>query len=67
LIHPYSDAEDLGPVELTSYALEEILAEKVRAVAGQRRFAISRDLYDIYRLVQAGVSVTNVTSLLPAK
>jgi predicted nucleotidyltransferase component of viral defense system len=44
LIHPYSDAEDLGPVELTCYALEEILAEKVRAVAGQRRFAISRDL-----------------------
>jgi predicted nucleotidyltransferase component of viral defense system len=67
LIHSYSDAEVLGPVDLTCYALEEILAEKVRAVAGQRRFAISRDLYDIYRLVQAGVSVTSVAPLLTAK
>jgi predicted nucleotidyltransferase component of viral defense system len=67
LIHPYSDAGVLGPVELTCYALEEILAEKVRAVAGQRRFAISRDLYDIYRLTQAGVSVTSVAPLLTAK
>jgi predicted nucleotidyltransferase component of viral defense system len=67
LSHPYSNAEDLGQVELACYALEEILAEKVRAVAGQRRFAISRDLYDIYRLVQAGVSVASVAPLLTAK
>ncbi len=67
LSHPYSDAQLLSPVELTCYALEEVLAEKMRAVSGQRRFAISRDLYDIHRLAQAGVSVASVTSLLPAK
>jgi predicted nucleotidyltransferase component of viral defense system len=67
LSHPYSDAEALGPVELTCYALEEILAEKVRAVSGQRRFAISRDLYDIHRLVQAGVSAASVAPRLTAK
>ena len=67
LIHPYSDAQVLSPVELTCYALEEILAEKVRAVSGQRRFAISRDLYDIHRLVQAGVSVASVAPFLAAK
>lgn len=67
LIHTYSDAEALGQVEIACYALEEILAEKLRAVVAQRRFAISRDLYDIHRLVQAGVSVADVAPLLPAK
>jgi predicted nucleotidyltransferase component of viral defense system len=65
--HPYSDAQILGPLELTCYALPEIMAEKLRAVGGQRRFAISRDVYDIYRLAQAGVSASDVAPLLPAK
>lgn len=34
---------------------------------GQRRFAISRDIYDIHRLVQSGVTVADVIPLLPAK
>ena len=67
LIHPYSDAEALGAVELSCYALSETLAEKIRAVSGQRRFAVSRDLYDIHWLVQAGVSVASAAPLLPAK
>jgi len=67
LIHAYTDADALEQVELSCYALEEILAEKIRAVSGQRRFAISRDLYDIHRLVQAGVSVGKAVALLPAK
>jgi len=67
LIHVYSDAEVLGQMEIACYALDEMLAEKIRAVGGQRRFAISRDLYDIHQLVQAGVAVANVVPLLPAK
>ncbi len=67
LIHVYTDADSLEQVELPCYALEEILAEKIRAVSGQRRFAISRDLYDIHRLVQAGVSVDKAVALLSAK
>jgi predicted nucleotidyltransferase component of viral defense system len=67
LIHSYSDAEFLAPVTLPCYALEEMLAEKLRAVGGQRRFAVSRDLYDIYQLTEAGVSVDAVLSLLPHK
>jgi predicted nucleotidyltransferase component of viral defense system len=67
LIHVYSDAEVFGQTEIGCYPLEEILAEKMRAVSGQRRFAVSRDLYDIHRLVQSGVSVADVAPLLPAK
>ena len=47
LLHPYSDAERLGAPQIPCYSLEEILCEKLRAIGGQRRFAISRDIYDI--------------------
>jgi len=67
LIHPYSDAEVLGRVILPCYPLVEVLAEKIRAVGGQRRFAISRDIYDIYRLVHSGVGATSVLPLLERK
>lgn len=67
LIHPYSDALALAQAEVPCYALAEMLAEKVRAVGGQRRFAISRDLYDIYYLVQSGVSAADIAPLLEAK
>jgi predicted nucleotidyltransferase component of viral defense system len=67
LIHPYSDEPALAQVEIACYALTEILAEKMRAVGGQRRFAIARDLYDIHRLVQSGVAPADVIPLLPAK
>jgi predicted nucleotidyltransferase component of viral defense system len=67
LIHPYSDDALLAQANVTCYTLTEILAEKIRAVGGQRRFAISRDLYDIHRLVQTGVAIADVTPLLPTK
>lgn len=67
LIHPYSDGPVLAQAEIACYTLIEVLAEKVRAVGGQRRFAISRDIYDIHRLVQSGVMVADVVPLLPAK
>jgi len=67
LIHPYSDGAVLVQTEIACYTLVEVLAEKVRAVGGQRRFAISRDIYDIHRLVQSGVAVADVVPLLPTK
>jgi predicted nucleotidyltransferase component of viral defense system len=54
-------------VEIPCYALAEVLAEKLRAIGGQRRFAVSRDLYDIHRLIESGISVADVAPLLPAK
>jgi predicted nucleotidyltransferase component of viral defense system len=67
LLHPYSDMEALDAPGITCYALVEILAEKLRAIGGQRRFAVSRDLYDIHRLLQVGVSVVDILPLLSVK
>ena len=67
IIHSYSDATEFPGKEVACYTLLEILSEKIRAVCGQRRFAISRDLYDIHRLVQSGVLVEELTPLLPEK
>jgi predicted nucleotidyltransferase component of viral defense system len=67
IIHPYSDESVLSQGSVTCYPLAEIMAEKLRAVSGQRRFAISRDLYDIHQLVEAGVSLSDVIPLLPVK
>lgn len=67
LFHPYSDSVQLHGVLIDCYALEEILAEKIRAVCGQRRFAIARDIYDIHQLVTAGVDLAAVGPLIPAK
>jgi predicted nucleotidyltransferase component of viral defense system len=52
---------------IPSYSLDEMLAEKVRAVSGQRRFAVSRDIYDIYQLQQHGVELNAVRRALPTK
>lgn len=51
MFHPFSDADDLGEIHLRCYALEEVMTEKVRAVLGQRIYAVSRDLYDICSLL----------------
>lgn len=67
LIHPYSDATSLAQAQIVCYTLTEILAEKLRAVGGQRRFAISRDLYDIRQLIQSGVTLADVLPLLSPK
>lgn len=67
LIHPYSDSSRIVQDKITCYSLVEVLAEKIRAVGIQRRFAISRDVHDIHQLIQTGVSLEDVTSLLPDK
>jgi predicted nucleotidyltransferase component of viral defense system len=66
LIHPYDDAPSLE-CTVRAYALEEILAEKLRSVSGQRRHAIARDLYDIANVVRRGTNTADALSALPAK
>ncbi len=67
IIHPYSDQGSFDDINLTCYSLEEVIAEKIRAVGGQRRFAVSRDLYDIYNLVSFGINKIAVIQILPGK
>ena len=55
LIHPYGD-QNMVKGEVLFYDLAEMLAEKLRALGGQRRFAISRDLYDLYRIITSGLT-----------
>jgi len=66
LIHSYDDAENLQ-CRVPCYSLEEILAEKLRAVGGQRRHAIARDVYDVAQLERRGVDVGAVRAILPEK
>lgn len=67
IIHPYSDQGSFNEIPLPCYCLEEVIAEKIRAVGGQRRFAVSRDLYDIYNLVAFGININAVKQILPEK
>lgn len=66
VFHPFSDSEALAGLELKCYALEEVMVEKVRAVMGQRIFAVSRDLYDIFSLLRQ-VDEEKVSEGLPKK
>jgi len=56
VFHNYSDRDDLPHDRLIVYTLEEALSEKLRAISGQRRFAIARDIYDIYHLMENGAN-----------
>jgi predicted nucleotidyltransferase component of viral defense system len=68
IIHPYSDSEYLSGGLIPCYDLVEMLAEKLRALSGQRRYAIARDLYDTYQLLtRAGLGVSGVRPLLDGK
>lgn len=70
LDHPYSDRQSVVStgLYLRCYDLREVLLEKMRGLAGQRRYAIARDLYDVYWLVErAGINVTEVTPHARAK
>jgi predicted nucleotidyltransferase component of viral defense system len=67
LSHPYSDSTDTEAVTLRCYPLPEVLAEKLRAVCGQRRHAIARDLYDIHELIRRGTDLGEALAILPAK
>ncbi len=63
--HPFGDGPSLGPV--VCYTLDEMLAEKLRAVAGQRRFAIARDIFDISEIVRRKHSPGGAIQIFPGK
>jgi predicted nucleotidyltransferase component of viral defense system len=65
--HPYSDAGQLGHVEIPCYRLEEVMAEKLRALLDQRIYAVSRDIYDVSRLLGQRVHRNTVLDILPRK
>ena len=65
--HSYSDANNFEGAKLFCYALEEVMAEKLRTVGGQRCFAVSRDVYDISNLYKAGVDLPKIKAILPQK
>jgi uncharacterized protein len=67
IIHPYSDQASFPQNLVPCYCLEEIIAEKIRAIGGQRRFAVSRDLYDIFNLVSFGINIEALKLILPEK
>jgi predicted nucleotidyltransferase component of viral defense system len=52
---------------IPSYSLSEMLAEKLRAISGQRRFAISRDIYDIHQLRKHDIDLSSLRNALPVK
>ncbi len=49
--HPYSDSLSLSQNTIPCYAIEEVLAEKMRALI-QRSYTAPRDYYDIWYLSQ---------------
>lgn len=66
LLHPYEDASALK-CRISAYGLEEVLVEKLRAAAGQRRHAVARDIYDIASVVRRGADTEAALSVLPTK
>jgi predicted nucleotidyltransferase component of viral defense system len=52
IIHPYGDHQMFGGIQIPCYDLCEMMAEKLRAMSGQRKYAISRDLFDIHQLLK---------------
>jgi predicted nucleotidyltransferase component of viral defense system len=68
VMHRYSDSDLVTGVTIRCYNLVEMLSEKLRALSGQRRFAIARDLYDVLQLVKrGGIEFAAVISILPRK
>ena len=68
IIHPYTDQALIAGVQANCYTLQEIISEKLRAISGQRRFTISRDLYDIYHLLNfGGVVLDDLRDLMEPK
>lgn len=39
-------------IHLPCYDLREMISEKLRALSGQRKYAISRDLFDVHQLLK---------------
>ena len=65
--HGYSDEERLPTTEIQASASEVIAAEKLRAFSCQRKFAVARDLYDLWSLKQSGIDLRSAVSAFPEK
>jgi len=67
LNHPYSDAGAISSQSILTYSLEETILEKLRALSGQRRYAIARDLFDLHVLNKQSFDKDKTLRLFPAK
>jgi predicted nucleotidyltransferase component of viral defense system len=68
IIHPYSDRDSVASIAIPCYDLLEMLTEKLRALSGQRRYAIARDLYDLHQLlIRAEPDISGISPLLEQK
>ncbi|OGO14957.1 MAG: hypothetical protein A2Z14_05470 [Chloroflexi bacterium RBG_16_48_8] len=68
ILHPYSDQTFIEGVNAVCYTLKEILSEKLRAICGQRRFAISRDLFDLHKVLEyEAISLDDIKNLVEKK
>lgn len=65
LKHPFGDGPTRG--QITCYSLDEILAEKLRAIAGQRKYAIARDVFDISEILRRGHAPDEAVRIFPEK
>lgn len=66
-MHNYSDQKSLPQASIRVYALEEIFAEKLRAFSGQRKWAVARDVFDLYTLSKSNVDFESVFAAFPQK
>jgi predicted nucleotidyltransferase component of viral defense system len=67
IMHNYSDQKSLPQASIRVYALEEILAEKLRAFSGQRKWAVARDVYDLFMLAKSGATIEAAFAAFPQK
>ncbi len=65
IMHPFVDGPVLG--QISCYSLDEVLAEKLRAIAGQRKFAIARDIFDISEILRRGHAPDEALRIFPEK
>ena len=68
ILHGYSDADQLADMLVPCYDVREVIAEKLRALAGQREYAISRDLFDVAEITRRqSFNVDQLAAALPEK
>lgn len=68
ILHGYSDADQLADMLVPCYDVREVIAEKLRALAGQREYAISRDLFDVDEITRRqSFNVDQLAAALPEK
>lgn len=67
ILHPYPDSTAISDSPITCYSFAEMMAEKLRAICGQRVYAIARDIFDLAQLVASGTDLEQVLQAIPQK